>query len=313
MGVIQNIIKTGGGENLGNANLTIDVAGIRKLILGGALSSDKFSIRNSADTLNYFSVDGTGRIDTAYLGDGSKIAINTTTIGQNAVGIGSGTPGLRTVCIGFSNVAAGQNGVVIGSSNSASASGACGVVVGYNNTHTNGITIGTSNTGSSCTILGNSNSIGGAGSFNNNVIAVGRGMTETSGNAKLPHTFMFGSYATTGNKAGFSYRSNDRNHLLLGYDIMNASYSSEVGDNWMGIKNGTADPSGAVDAFQFYSKDIVAGNAAPHFRTEVGDIIKLFSAATVVSPTGGATIDAEARTAIIAIKDLLIANGLMLP
>jgi hypothetical protein len=37
-----------------------------------------------------------------------------------------------------------------------------------------------------------------------------------------------------------------------------------------------------VDSFQMYSNDIVAGNAAPHFRTENGNIIKLYQ-----QPTGG--------------------------
>jgi len=47
-------------SNIGNSDLTIDVVGQRKLILGGALVSDKFSIRNSADTENLFEVKGDG-------------------------------------------------------------------------------------------------------------------------------------------------------------------------------------------------------------------------------------------------------------
>jgi len=35
-----------------------------------------------------------------------------------------------------------------------------------------------------------------------------------------------------------------------------------------------------VDSFQMYSNDIVGGNAAPHFRTENGNIIKLYQQAT---------------------------------
>jgi hypothetical protein len=51
-----------------------------------------------------------------------------------------------------------------------------------------------------------------------------------------------------------------------------------------------------VDSFQFYSADITAGNAAPHFRTENGDIIKLFktvlpSLSTTVINTGDAATD----------------------
>jgi len=51
-------------ENIGNSNLTINEL-TRKLVLGGALSTDGFSIRNSADTADIFKVQGdeTIRID----------------------------------------------------------------------------------------------------------------------------------------------------------------------------------------------------------------------------------------------------------
>ena len=249
----------------------------------GALSTDvAFRVRNSADTVNLASIQGDGVLNLAYLADTSRIAINSTTSGQAAIAIGSGNSGLRTVSVGYNNVASGQNGVVIGQGNTAASGGSCGIIVGYNNNHIIGTVVGKSNSGSSSLIFGNSNSIGGSGPTNNNVIAIGNGMTETSGNAKLPHTFMFGSYATTGNKAGLSFRSNNINHLLLGYDIMSGSYSSTTGTNWIGVANGTA-PSGQVDAFQQYSADIVAGNAAPHFRTENGGIIKLYKETTSVT------------------------------
>jgi hypothetical protein len=253
----------------------------------GALSTDiAFRVRNSADTANLVSIQGDGVLNLAHLADGSRIAINTTTSGQNSVSIGSGNSGLRTVSVGYTNVANGQNGVVIGSNNSAVSSGSCGIVVGYNNTHTIGIVLGTSNSGSASTVIGNNNAIGGAGATNNNMFVFGRGMTETSGDAKLPHTFMFGSYATTGNKSGLTFKSDNKNHLLLGYDIMDTSYSSGNGTNWLGVKSGIA-PNGAVDAFQVYSADITAGNAAPHFRTEVGDVIKLYKQSSAGIATVG--------------------------
>ena len=40
--------------------------------------------------------------------------------------------------------------------------------------------------------------------------------------------------------------------------------------------SGTAPGSSPADAYQQYSADITAGNAAPHFRTENGNIIKLY-------------------------------------
>lgn len=47
-------------QNLSNSDLTIDSSGTRKLILGGSLSSDKFSVRNNADTSHYLEVRGNG-------------------------------------------------------------------------------------------------------------------------------------------------------------------------------------------------------------------------------------------------------------
>jgi hypothetical protein len=40
-----------------------------------------------------------------------------------------------------------------------------------------------------------------------------------------------------------------------------------------------------TDSFQQYSADIVAGNAAPHFRTENGSVIKLYKQDLPTNPT----------------------------
>jgi hypothetical protein len=66
------------------------------------------------------------------------------------------------------------------------------------------------------------------------------------------------------------------------------------------VLNGTAPSSSPADTFQMYSNDISAGNAAPHFRTENGAVIKLYqqdngvAAANYVSGIGSAvtTLDA---------------------
>lgn len=49
-------------SNIGNSDLTINTSGARKLILGGALTSDYFVIRNSADSADYLKVRGDGGI-----------------------------------------------------------------------------------------------------------------------------------------------------------------------------------------------------------------------------------------------------------
>ena len=50
-----------------------------------------------------------------------------------------------------------------------------------------------------------------------------------------------------------------------------------------------------TDAFHFYSDDITPGNAAPHFRTEAGQIIRLYQETTAV---GSSTFVAGSGTAV---------------
>jgi hypothetical protein len=67
-------------------------------------------------------------------------------------------------------------------------------------------------------------------------------------------------------------------NLLLGTTSEGASATKTLV-----INNGTAPSGNVTDSFQQYSADIVAGNAAPHFRTENGSIIKLYQETTAVA------------------------------
>jgi len=84
-------------------------------------------------------------------------------------------------------------------------------------------------------------------------------------------------------------------------------------------------PSGSVtNTFQFYAADQAAGNTAPHFRTEAGHIVKLYSQAHSASAkvdytTGDLDTEAEviaainaSNTSINAIQVILENAGLML-
>lgn len=67
------------------------------------------------------------------------------------------------------------------------------------------------------------------------------------------------------------------------------------------IASGTPPGSSVTDGFQLYSADITAGNAAPHFRSEAGHIIKLYqvnngSAYSVSNGTTDRTFDANSTT-----------------
>lgn len=70
--------------------------------------------------------------------------------------------------------------------------------------------------------------------------------------------------------------------------------------------NGTESTAGTTDGFQMYSKDIVAGNAAPHFKTELGNVIKLYQQSAITDATGGTEI-----ATINSILAVLRNNGLI--
>jgi hypothetical protein len=58
---------------------------------------------------------------------------------------------------------------------------------------------------------------------------------------------------------------------------------------------GTDPSTSPTDAFQMYSADVVGGNAAPHFRTENGNVVKIYQETTGV---GAATLVGNAGTNI---------------
>jgi hypothetical protein len=65
-------------------------------------------------------------------------------------------------------------------------------------------------------------------------------------------------------------RFNGSNFVLGGTSVGTSS------DKVLAQYTGTAPGSSPADAYQQYSADITAGNAAPHFRTENGNVVKLY-------------------------------------
>ena len=49
------------------------------------------------------------------------------------------------------------------------------------------------------------------------------------------------------------------------------------------FQNGTAPSTNLADRHYYYSADVIAGNAAPHFRTENGAVVKLYQETTAVT------------------------------
>jgi hypothetical protein len=75
-------------------------------------------------------------------------------------------------------------------------------------------------------------------------------------------------------------RYNGQNNV---FELVESTKQSNI----LVIGNGTGIVSNPIynDAFQLYSADITAGNAAPHFRTENGSIIKLYKQDLPTNPT----------------------------
>ncbi len=78
------------------------------------------------------------------------------------------------------------------------------------------------------------------------------------------------------------------------------------------IKNhGTTVPAVPADGFIHYADDIVAGNSAPHFKTEVGDIIKLYKYINADFANTVNTGDTDTDDLIDALVAALTAHGLI--
>jgi hypothetical protein len=63
----------------------------------------------------------------------------------------------------------------------------------------------------------------------------------------------------------------------------------------LAVSSGTAPTTSPADAFQMYSADVVAGNAAAHFRTENGAVVKIYQETTAVA---AATLVSNAGTTL---------------
>ena len=81
----------------------------------------------------------------------------------------------------------------------------------------------------------------------------------------------------------------------------------------LGIGAGTAPSTSPADMVQVWAADQAAGNCCLFWRTENGGVGQLYQLAHVADPAGGATVDAEARTAINAILVTLESLGFHAP
>ena len=80
-------------------------------------------------------------------------------------------------------------------------------------------------------------------------------------------------------------------NLLVGASTIGTSST-----NTIAVASGTAPSSSATDIFHLYAADVTAGNAAPHFRTENGAVIKLYQETTAV---GNSTISVGGGNSVL--------------
>ena len=249
----------------------------------GALSTDiAFRVRNSADSANILTVQGDGDITLfrptsifsapmkIFGPGGSTIAqFQHETFGSVALGLGA-TFDFQT----FTNVVIGSGANTTG--------GSSAVAIGGNVRAGSTETISIGNTSKCVGAYGiKIGSHQGPSTFGGtNSIHLGR---TTSGNNVAPDN-VFMTYFDSQSSSTLT-RSNGSFGLLgqQAYILGNGTgiYGTDTfmgnGGNTLVVRNHASIPSTNVaDSFQQYSADIVAGNAAPHFRTENGDIIKLY-------------------------------------
>jgi hypothetical protein len=100
------------------------------------------------------------------------------------------------------------------------------------------------------------------------------------------------STATLGNNIAMGTQS-AHDFILCSSDTERIRLSSQ---GWFSHATATNPSSSVTDSYVQYSADVVAGNAAPHFRTENGAVIKLYQETTAV---GNAIISLGGGSAVL--------------
>jgi hypothetical protein len=100
----------------------------------------------------------------------------------------------------------------------------------------------------------------------------------SSGFAVLNCAQGFDAVAGSAGSSLFRFRNGSGGNVSLFYGGLQigTAQSASTATNFALIANGVAPSVNYADSHYYYSADITAGNAAPHFRTENGNIIKLY-------------------------------------
>ena len=121
----------------------------------------------------------------------------------------------------------------------------------------------------------------GGWNINGKVVKFGSGSSITTGSGSTS-TFL----------TAFSlYNCDLQSPLILNNQILSSAKHvylisggyDDDGTKTVALDNGTAPSANRVNTFKMYSADQTAGNAAPHFRTENGNVIKIYRETTAVA------------------------------
>jgi hypothetical protein len=257
----------------------------------GALSTDiAFRVRNSADSADLFSVRGNG---SQFIQSVPFIHAGTFT---------GGTSATQSLYIGYNSRGLGSSGarnVIIGTGIGTDTSGVSQTAIGHN------ISTGSFSTaiaiGDGATLTSNNSCVMGSESYPFTSMAIGTGGVVTSAANVQNMTFsvggVAGGYTSNTNLSNKFFRlqsqggSGTGNSAPIQFSVAPSGASGftantfvipfEIRGDAAGLNNyqlaTPRTPSASItDGYIQYSNDIVAGNAAPHFRTENGDIIKLY-------------------------------------
>lgn len=243
----------------------------------GLSTSQSFRIRNSTNTTTQFEVNGQGLTTISTSGGGGANSFSVSLVGgnENFRVQENGNSYLRTIA-SFSNSSqmnilvgnAVTNGLLIDSLNNYNTPNTTRSLVGFTVAFSHASGTNTAN------VLNIAPTINQTASASSTVRGLYYNPTLTS----LTGTTHRAIENTTGDVI---FNSTSGNVAIGGTSFGTSS------DKVLAQYTGTAPSTSPVDAFQMYSADIIAGNAAPHIRTENGNIVKIYQETTGV---GSATV-----------------------
>lgn len=254
------VILGDGTVNLGLSNHNYTSTVNRVAVVGQNNGQTTYS------TSSYLSIFGHDNVVNSY--GRTILAGHSNTVNQNSGGI--------NITYGYNNTVAGGASGNFTFGNANNAAGDANILIGYNNQ--------TQYEKTNCTVIGQNLKINGAGNLK--MIKLGWGATTTT-IAQIDRSFEL--YLNGTSNSDFHITGKTNVVLSNNTTIVAGTHYEAAATNAVTVHNGIAPTANITNAFVQYSADIVAGNAAPHFRTENGDVVKVYSIGGWGTPTGTLT------------------------